>query len=337
MWRERVERSFRPGLNLVIGAKRGKLIGRVPARLVARGQARIDLGGPDVIWIGSGEVDQIDVLVTWIDALDLDAGRHHQLPRLVDPQAPLADESSPNASLFEHLAQGGCIGQLIGLDMAAGRQPPAEFAVIVQQHALVVHDEHGHREVAQDLSGRNWWVLRHASNSALGGGGPVYPAGVEESSVVWLNAMVRRYTLSRLIVSALARWLAAVEIALMLALGVSGRRESALRMLVGVGLVYVASDALGMLWPRPRPFASMSEVAALTPHSPTRSFPSRHVASGLAMAAIGGRAHPRLGFAMSLVAWTLGVSRIAAGLHYPSDVLGGAALGALLGRYAYRA
>ena len=169
-----------------------------------------------------------------------------------------------------------------------------------------------------------------------GAGAPVYPAGVEDSAVVWLNSIVRRCTLSRLIVAVLARWLAGVEIALMLALGVSGRRESAVRMLFGVGLVYLASDALGWLWPRRRPFARLSEVVALTPHTPARSFPSRHVASGLAMAAIGGRAHPRLGLAMSLVAWTLGLSRVAAGLHFPSDVLGGAALGLMVGRYAYR-
>jgi membrane-associated phospholipid phosphatase len=35
---------------------------------------------------------------------------------------------------------------------------------------------------------------------------------------------------------------------------------------------------------------------------------------------------------MAIVAWLLGVSRIAAGLHYPSDVLAGAALGGAIGR-----
>ena len=169
----------------------------------------------------------------------------------------------------------------------------------------------------------------------------VYSAGVdntpgaEDRLVIWLNASARRHDPLRLVVSALARWLAGVEIALMLVLAISGKRDSAARMLVAVGLVYVASDALGRVWPRSRPFARLSDVQGLAPHSPERSFPSRHVAAGLAMAAIGGRSHRRLGLLMSVVAWTLGVSRVVAGLHYPSDVLGGAALGMLLARYKY--
>jgi membrane-associated phospholipid phosphatase len=35
---------------------------------------------------------------------------------------------------------------------------------------------------------------------------------------------------------------------------------------------------------------------------------------------------------MSGVAWALGLSRVAAGLHYPIDVLGGALLGGVVGR-----
>jgi membrane-associated phospholipid phosphatase len=70
------------------------------------------------------------------------------------------------------------------------------------------------------------------------------------------------------------------------------------------------------------------------PHEPGRSFPSRHVASGLAMASIGSREHRRLGMLMAGVAWLLGVSRVAAGLHYPSDIAAGALLGLIFGRYA---
>ncbi len=150
--------------------------------------------------------------------------------------------------------------------------------------------------------------------------------------VLALNRAVARKAWLRIGVSGFARWLAGVEIGLMLLLALRGRRDSALRMLGAVGLVYLTCDALGLAWPRPRPFAACSEVQPLVAHEISRSFPSRHVASGLAMAAIGGRAHPRLGCAMAAVAWLLGVSRVAAGLHYPSDVLAGAALGRLIGQ-----
>ena len=111
-----------------------------------------------------------------------------------------------------------------------------------------------------------------------------------------------------------------------------GRRRSAARMLAAVGLVYVVSEALGIVWRRERPFGELADVEGLVPHTVERSFPSRHVASGLAMAAIGGRAHPLLGLVMSAVAWLLGLSRVATGLHYPSDVLAGAVLGSVIGR-----
>ena len=152
-----------------------------------------------------------------------------------------------------------------------------------------------------------------------------------------LNATARRSRPAAWLVGRLAAWLAGVEVVLMVALAVVGRRDSAARMLAAVGLVYVLSDALGMLWSRRRPFARLAGVERLAPHAAERSFPSRHIASGLAMAAVGGQAHPRLGTAMATVAWVLGLSRVAAGLHYPSDVLGGALLGAAVGRLAQSA
>ncbi len=155
---------------------------------------------------------------------------------------------------------------------------------------------------------------------------------IDDAGVGRLNAAVRTSRALTRLTSQSAISLAGVEVALMASLALGGKRSSAARMLAAVAMVYLASEALGALWPRQRPFARHSEVEALVPHAGARSFPSRHVASGLAMAAIGGGAHPRLGVAMAMVAWLLGVSRIAAGLHYPSDVLAGAALGGAIGR-----
>jgi undecaprenyl-diphosphatase len=159
---------------------------------------------------------------------------------------------------------------------------------------------------------------------------------LEAALARWLNAAVCGSALARKSTAFASERLAPVEVLLMLALAASGKRASAARMLVAVATVYVACEALGALWPRQRPFSRDSAITVLVPHDAERSFPSRHVASGLAMAAIGGRAHRRLGGGMTTVAWALGVSRVAAGLHYPSDVLGGALLGLVIG-YALRA
>ncbi len=154
----------------------------------------------------------------------------------------------------------------------------------------------------------------------------------DQGLALTLNAWVRRSPLARGVAGLLAEWLAVVEVVLMAGLAFAGRPRSALRMLAGVVLVYLASEVLGAAWRRVRPFAWLDEVQALTPHSEGRSFPSRHVASGLAMATIAHRAHPRLGTSMAWVAVLLGLSRVAAGLHYPSDVLAGALIGRLAGR-----
>ena len=163
----------------------------------------------------------------------------------------------------------------------------------------------------------------------------IFPAlaalsGLDAAAVRRSNRLVRASQPARTTVAALARWLSWLEVGLMVLLALGGRRGTAVRMLVAVAVVYVASEVLGAAWPRERPFSAMPGVDPLVQHAAGRSFPSRHIASGLAMAAIGGRAHPRLGRGMSAVAWLLGASRVAAGLHYPSDVLGGALLGRLI-------
>jgi undecaprenyl-diphosphatase len=154
---------------------------------------------------------------------------------------------------------------------------------------------------------------------------------VDAAVAALLNAAVRRSAPGRLIAGSLARQLAGVEVVLMVLLALTGRGRQAGRMLLAVGVVYVASEGAGLAWKRNRPFAE-THAQALVDHAPDRSFPSRHVASGLAMAVIGAGASPRLGRTMAGVAWLLGVSRVAAGLHYPSDVLVGALLGLGVGR-----
>lgn len=161
-------------------------------------------------------------------------------------------------------------------------------------------------------------------------------ADVDFAAARLLNRAARSSPEARLVTGVAAARLAPVEVLLMGALALGGRRGSAARMLAAVSTVYVACEVLGRLWPRARPFAADSSIESLAAHDAVRSFPSRHVASGLAMAVIGGSAHGKLGVAMAAVAGALGVSRVAAGLHYPSDVGGGALLGLLIG-YALRA
>ncbi len=66
--------------------------------------------------------------------------------------------------------------------------------------------------------------------------------------------------------------------------------------------------------------------------APTKlSFPSAHAASSVAGATALGRVEPRARPALFALAAAMCVGRPYLGMHYPSDVLAGAALGAALG------
>ena len=116
---------------------------------------------------------------------------------------------------------------------------------------------------------------------------------------------------------ALARFGASIEIALMiLATSGSGERSTLGRPLGAVALVYGLSEAFGHLTKRVRPFVAEPRARRLLDHQPDRSFPSRHVASAVAMALVVGRSAPRTGYTMG---W------LAAG-HRPRPCSSGAAL-----------
>jgi len=92
--------------------------------------------------------------------------------------------------------------------------------------------------------------------------------------------------------------------------------------LIGLGIAQV----IGHLWFRDRPYIDHAHVLLLSP-SPDPSFPSDHAvgAFGLAMPFVFAR-HP-LRWPLLVCAFGLVIARVAAGTHYPSDVIGGALLG----------
>lgn len=111
--------------------------------------------------------------------------------------------------------------------------------------------------------------------------------------------------------------------------GASGRRALG-RCLLAVAAIHRLCEVLGWLTARPRPFAADPAATALMPHPPGRSFPSRHVASATAMALLIRPVSGDGAALLALIAAGLGFGRVRAGLHYPSDVLGGVGLGFLV-------
>ncbi|MFQ6042102.1 MAG: phosphatase PAP2 family protein [Candidatus Poribacteria bacterium] len=66
------------------------------------------------------------------------------------------------------------------------------------------------------------------------------------------------------------------------------------------------------------------------------SFPSGHVTSAYAMASVWGAAYPKAKLPLYMAAALIAYSRIYNGRHYPLDVLAGAGIGYLCGKFAWR-
>jgi undecaprenyl-diphosphatase len=89
---------------------------------------------------------------------------------------------------------------------------------------------------------------------------------------------------------------------------------------------------------RPRPCAAAgSGLRALVPALDTHSFPSGHTLHAVAFTLAILPHYPPLAWALVPFTILVALSRVVLGLHYPSDVLAGAVLGALLGGLLPRA
>jgi undecaprenyl-diphosphatase len=80
---------------------------------------------------------------------------------------------------------------------------------------------------------------------------------------------------------------------------------------------------------RPRPFVRYAEPKVLVPIPHDPSFPSGHSSTSFAAATMLSLAFPGFAPILLLLAAAVAYSRVYVGVHYPIDVIAGAALGAL--------
>jgi undecaprenyl-diphosphatase len=109
---------------------------------------------------------------------------------------------------------------------------------------------------------------------------------------------------------------------------------------VGVGVTTIAADAVSFLLKdivdRPRPFVAHPEIHPLyAVHS--SSFPAGHAATAFAGATVLAYVARRAAPVLFLLAALIGYSRVYVGDHYPTDVLGGAVVGVVVGLAAVAA
>jgi undecaprenyl-diphosphatase len=86
---------------------------------------------------------------------------------------------------------------------------------------------------------------------------------------------------------------------------------------------------------RPRPYQVLERIAVGIAPLDAFSFPSGHTLHAVAFSLIAVSYYPSLAFALVPFTLATGVARVMLGLHYPSDVLAGAALGAALAALSF--
>ena len=127
-------------------------------------------------------------------------------------------------------------------------------------------------------------------------------------------------------------------IAYVILLGISftkGGTKGKLAVL-GIILLIIVTDQTGYrllkeYFARPRPCNALTDV--LTPLGCTGSFsfPSNHALNNFAAAMFFYRLFPKLKWVLFITASLVAISRVYLGLHYPSDIFGGAVIGLAFG------
>lgn len=102
-----------------------------------------------------------------------------------------------------------------------------------------------------------------------------------------------------------------------------------LRVFITGGLAWAAAEGLKFLIHMPRPFDALANVQALFPEN-GYAFPSGHATFFSAIAFTIFFKHKKAGLFFLLLAIIIGIARIAGGVHFPIDILGGFIVGAIV-------
>ncbi len=90
---------------------------------------------------------------------------------------------------------------------------------------------------------------------------------------------------------------------------------------------FVLVDLIGLFLFRDRPF--VSGIDSLISHDPTASFPSSHTAFFFALSTAIFFYNKKLGSALLIGSLLIGLARVISGVHWPLDIIAGAAIGIL--------
>ncbi len=105
-------------------------------------------GEGDVTGFDPSEVDHADVLMGWVDAVDVEEAGSDESPGAgFGGGRSIADEFNFETAFLEGFAKSGLLGILVEFDVAAEGQPAVEFSVVTDEDLGVVDDKDGDGEI----------------------------------------------------------------------------------------------------------------------------------------------------------------------------------------------
>ncbi len=122
-------------------------------------------------------------------------------------------------------------------------------------------------------------------------------------------------------------WLLAASVLLWEILAKHLEKHSVLALVIGISIAWIFQLAIAYLLNRHRPFQQNHEKPLLELMWRTPSFPSGHTTISCALAAGVFVQDPVWGSVFFVLVALIALSRIAVGVHYFSDIIGGAVLG----------
>jgi undecaprenyl-diphosphatase len=106
-------------------------------------------------------------------------------------------------------------------------------------------------------------------------------------------------------------------------------RRMVVNTLLSAAAALEINAIIGAIYHRDRPFVA-HHVIQLVKHEASASFPSNHAAAAFAVAASIWLWRRKDGWVWFVLAALIGFSRIWSGIHYPTDIVGGAFIGVLI-------
>jgi undecaprenyl-diphosphatase len=113
------------------------------------------------------------------------------------------------------------------------------------------------------------------------------------------------------------------------------RLTDLIALALAIALASASADTTKRIVNRERPFQALPKIDVIGKPPKDRSFPSGHSSNAFAGATVLVRAVPEAAVVWWTLAAAIAYSRVYLGVHYPVDVVGGAAIGWLCGTIAY--